>query len=116
MPARMRGMAMSRVATSESVAMTMTEENGLHRIAIRLNNTGLYSGLQLDVNLPDGVTVMSETLGARAEDHELFSNTMANREKNTLRAVPCFITTTYLRIYIQSLMEKSSASFQTGNF
>ena len=76
--ARMRGMAMSRVATSESVAMTMTEENGLHRIAIRLNNTGLYSGLQLDVNLPDGVTVMSETLGARAEDHELFSNTMAN--------------------------------------
>lgn len=76
--ARMRGMAMSRVATSESVAMTMTEENGLHRIAIRLNNTGLYSGLQLDVNLPDGVTVMSETLGARAEGHELFSNTMAN--------------------------------------
>lgn len=76
--ARMRGAAMSRVATSESVAMTMTEENGLHRIAIRLNNTGLYSGLQLDVNLPDGVTVMSETLGARAEDHELFSNTMAN--------------------------------------
>ena len=64
--------------TTDGIEMLMTQENGVQRIAIRLNNSVNYSGLQLDVNLPAGVTVMSETLGARAEDHELFSNTMAD--------------------------------------
>lgn len=75
---RQRGAVDRTIATTDGIEMSMTEENGLHRIAIRLNNTVNYAGLQLDVNLPAGVTVMSETLGTRAEGHELFSNAMAD--------------------------------------
>ena len=75
---RSRGAVDRTIATTDGIEMLMTQENGVQRIAIRLNNSVNYSGLQLDVNLPAGVTVMSETLGARAEDHELFSNTMAD--------------------------------------
>ena len=75
---RSRGAVDRTIATTDAIAMSMTKENGVQRIAIRLNNTVNYTGLQLDVKLPAGVTVMNETLGARAEDHELFSNTMAD--------------------------------------
>lgn len=66
------------IASTDAIALSMGEENGVQRIAIRLNNTRNYVGLQLDVQLPAGVTVMNETLGDRAADHELFSNTMAD--------------------------------------
>lgn len=75
---RSRGAVDRTVATTDAIALSMTQENGVQRIAIRLNNSVNYTGLQLDVKLPAGVTVMNETLGARAEDHELFSNTMAD--------------------------------------
>lgn len=75
---RSRGAVDRTVATTDAIALSMTQENGVQRIAIRLNNSVNYTGLQLDVKLPAGVTVMNETLGERAEDHELFSNTMAD--------------------------------------
>lgn len=66
------------VSTPESVEMEMNTEGGVKRVAIKLNNTNAYVGCQLDVQLPAGVTVLNETLGGRADDHEIYSNTMAN--------------------------------------
>lgn len=75
---RARGAVDRTIATTDAVVMDMTEEGGIKRIAIRLNNTVNYAGLQLDVHLPAGVTVMNETLGDRVTDHQLYSNTMTD--------------------------------------
>ena len=75
---RARGAVDRMIATTDAVVMDMTEEGGIKRIAIRLNNTVNYAGLQLDVHLPAGVTVMNETLGDRVTDHQLYSNTMTD--------------------------------------
>ena len=66
------------VESTDVVEMTMSEESSVKRIAIRLKNTTAYTGCQLDVKLPVGVTLLNESLGERASDHELYSNTMDN--------------------------------------
>ena len=66
------------VESTDVVEMTMSEESSVKRIAIRLKNTTAYTGCQLDVKLPAGVTLLNESLGERASDHELYSNTMDN--------------------------------------
>ena len=66
------------VESTDVVEMTMSEESSMKRIAIRLKNTTAYTGCQLDVKLPVGVTLLNESLGERASDHELYSNTMDN--------------------------------------
>lgn len=66
------------VESTDVVEMTMSEESNVKRIAIRLKGTTAYAGCQLDVKLPAGVTLLNESLGERASDHELYSNTMDN--------------------------------------
>lgn len=62
-------------ANNESLAMNMTSlENGKQRIAVSLANVNDYTAFQLDVVLPNGMTIVSSSLTDRAgESHKLYS-------------------------------------------
>lgn len=66
------------VESPDAVEMTMEENGGTTRIAIRLSYTRPYVACQMDVHLPAGVSLLGETLGACAGGHQLFSNTLAD--------------------------------------
>lgn len=66
------------VESPDAVEMTMEENGGTTRIAIRLSYTRSYVACQMDVHLPAGVSLLGETLGACAGGHQLFSNTLAD--------------------------------------
>lgn len=62
----------------ESVEMNMEEVGGAKRVAILLKNVNPYVACQMDVTLPTGVTLLGESLGGSADDHQLYSNTLAD--------------------------------------
>lgn len=62
----------------ESVEMNMEEVGGTKRVAILLKNVNPYVACQMDVTLPAGVTLLGESLGGSADDHQLYSNTLAD--------------------------------------
>ncbi|WP_337408234.1 dockerin type I domain-containing protein [Paraprevotella xylaniphila] len=64
--------------TEESVEMNMEEVGGTKRVAILLKNVNPYVACQMDVTLPAGVTLLGESLGGSADDHLLYSNTLAD--------------------------------------
>lgn len=64
--------------TEESVGMNMEEVGGTKRVAILLKNVNPYVACQMDVTLPAGVTLLGESLGGSADDHQLYSNTLAD--------------------------------------
>ena len=64
--------------TEESVEMNMEEVGGTKRVAILLKNVNPYVACQMDVTLPAGVTLLGESLGGSADDHQLYSNTLAD--------------------------------------
>ena len=60
---------------SESLTMaTSMTQHGTQRIAVSLNNSGSYTAFQLDVVLPDGMTIVGQSLSNRAgQSHKLMS-------------------------------------------
>lgn len=64
--------------TEESVEMNMEEVGGTKRVAILLKNVNPYVACQMDVTLSAGVTLLGESLGGSADDHQLYSNTLAD--------------------------------------
>jgi hypothetical protein len=62
------------VSGAESLMATMTG----NRIAVSLNNARLYSAFQIDVVLPEGMTVSTESLAARNEGFSIASSDLGN--------------------------------------
>ena len=65
-------------ATADALTLTADDENGVKRVAVSLKATKAYVGAQLDVKLPAGVTLLNESLGEAATDHQLYSNTLGD--------------------------------------
>ena len=62
---------------SESMSMDITPvQQGVQRYAINLQNTEDYTAFQLDVVLPEGMTIVDQSLSNRAgQSHKLYSRT-----------------------------------------
>ena len=75
---RVRLAELAMTQTEESVEMNMEEVGGTKRVAILLKNVNPYVACQMDVTLPAGVTLLGESLGGSADDHQLYSNTLAD--------------------------------------
>lgn len=65
-------------ASAGTLRLTADGDGSIKRVAIKLNTANTYVGFQMDVKLPAGVTLLNETLGGRAADHSLYSNTLAD--------------------------------------
>ena len=70
--------APSRSATSESMSVETTQEGNLIRYAINLNSTRRYVAGQMDIRLPEGMTLVGESLTSRANGQELLSNNLSD--------------------------------------
>ena len=64
-----------RATSSESLTMATSQtQQGTQRIAVSLNNVNDYTAFQLDVVLPEGMTIVGQSLSDRAgETHTLLS-------------------------------------------
>lgn len=61
--------------TQESVTAEIVASSGnTKRIAVSLNNFREYSTYQMDITMPQGMTLVNMTLGERAANHELMTN------------------------------------------
>lgn len=59
---------------SESLTMTSEMQQGVQRLAINLQNVEEYTAFQLDVLLPEGMTIVGSSLSDRAgQSHKLYS-------------------------------------------
>ena len=65
-------------ASAGTLRLTADGDGSIKRVAVKLNTANTYVGFQMDVKLPAGVTLLNETLGGRATDHSLYSNTLAD--------------------------------------
>lgn len=70
--------ATSRSKSAESFTVETIGEGNTMRLAINLDNTRAYVAGQLDIVLPEGMTIVGESLTDRANGHELYSNTLAD--------------------------------------
>lgn len=52
--------------------------NNTQRIAINLNSAKAYVACQMDIKLPAGMTIVSETLGGKADGHTLDANNLSD--------------------------------------
>ena len=55
-------------------AVLVSSENGQRTYAINLHSDKQYSSFQMDINLPEGMTLVGESLTERANRHKLYSN------------------------------------------
>ena len=61
--------------TQESVTAEIVASSGnTKRIAVSLNNFREYSTYQMDITMPQGMTLVNMALGERAANHELMTN------------------------------------------
>ena len=66
-------------ATTTDAVSVMVEGEGVHqRIGIMLDAERVYAGCQMDILLPEGVTLVSESLGEMADGLSLSSNDLEN--------------------------------------
>jgi len=56
---------------SESIDLAVTGEGSTQRIALNLNNSNAYVGMQADIILPEGMTLREVSLTDRAEKQQL---------------------------------------------
>ncbi len=68
-------------ATAETMTLAATGQGDIQRIAINLNSAATYVGCQMDIILPAGMTVVSESLGDRANGHDLLSNDIDGKHR-----------------------------------
>jgi hypothetical protein len=55
-------------------AVLVSSEDGQRTYAINLHSDKQYSSFQMDINLPEGMTLVGESLTERANRHKLYSN------------------------------------------
>lgn len=66
------------VQGEDAIGVDVERNGDMQRVVISLQNVRSYVGAQMDIKLPAGVTVMSESLASRASGHELRSNDLGN--------------------------------------
>jgi len=67
-------------------AEVFSTDGNRKRIAISLNNWRQYAGFQMDVMLPEGMTLVGQQLSERATTQTLYANEWANGTKNRIVA------------------------------
>lgn len=74
-PSRVR----SIIAPSADALALRFEGEGLHqRIAVSVDASRLYAGAQMDIRLPEGITLSAATAGAGAEGFAVYTNALEN--------------------------------------
>lgn len=66
------------ISAVNGLKLTSEANGATKRIALSLNSSNVYAGAQLDVTLPEGVTIVNEQLADATTDHVVYSNTLAN--------------------------------------
>lgn len=66
--------ASNRVAVDDAIEVSVADNAGTQRIAIRLKNSVAYTGFQMDFQLPEGMSIASESMTSRADGHTLLSH------------------------------------------
>ena len=69
----MGGVTPAPMSSAETMSVSAEDMNGVQRIAINLNNHREYVGCQMDIVLPAGMTVVGESVGNRANGHNVYS-------------------------------------------
>lgn len=69
----MGGVTPAPMSSAETMSVSTEDMNGVQRIAINLNNHKEYVGCQMDIVLPAGMTVVGESVGNRANGHNVYS-------------------------------------------
>ena len=67
------GVTPAPMSSAETMSVSAEDMNGVQRIAINLNNHKEYVGCQMDIVLPAGMTVVGESVGNRANGHNVYS-------------------------------------------
>lgn len=74
-PSRVR----SIIAPSADAVAVRFEGEGVHqRIAVSVDASRLYAGAQMDIRLPEGITLSATTAGAGAEGFAVYTNALEN--------------------------------------
>jgi hypothetical protein len=63
---------------NDVLSLSAASQGTTQRIAINLTNVNPYVNCQMDIQLPLGMTLISESLSSRANGHELSSNDLSN--------------------------------------
>lgn len=64
--------------TIDALSLSSESEGTTQRIAINLTNVKSYVGCQMDIKLPVGMTLLTESLSNRTNGHELSSNDLSD--------------------------------------
>lgn len=67
------GVTPAPMSSAETMSVSAEDMNGVQRIAINLNNHKEYVGCQMDIVLPAGMTIVGESVGNRANGHNVYS-------------------------------------------
>lgn len=74
-PSRVRSII---VPSSDAVTVRFEGEGVHQRIAVSVNASRLYAGAQMDIRLPEGITLSAATAGAGAEGFAVYTNALEN--------------------------------------
>lgn len=75
---RMRLSASQPTIVSDALSLSAETQGATQRIAINLTGSMAYAGCQMDIKLPAGMVLVSESLGSRANGHNLYSNDLSD--------------------------------------
>lgn len=75
---RTRVSAVKPTSVSDVLSISAETQGATQRIAINLANSMAYAGCQMDIKLPAGMILVSESLSSRASSHNLYSNDLSN--------------------------------------
>lgn len=75
---RIRLSASQPTIVSDALSLSAETQGATQRIAINLTGSMAYAGCQMDIKLPAGMMLVSESLGSRANGHNLYSNDLSD--------------------------------------
>ena len=75
---RMKLSASQPTIVSDALSLSAETQGATQRIAINLTGSMAYAGCQMDIKLPAGMMLVSESLGSRANGHNLYSNDLSD--------------------------------------
>lgn len=75
-----------RALAEDQLSVAVEGEGTSQRIAIRLNNSSNYVAGQMDIQLPAGVTLLGESVGEGASQHDLYSADLSNGSHRVILA------------------------------
>jgi len=70
--------ANNSVSAANDLQLTSQQNGSMKRIALSLSSSNIYAACQLDVILPEGVTIVNEQLADATTDHNIYSKDNAN--------------------------------------